>query len=126
MNTVIAVVVGAVIAAFTWPRKAILRDESGKITPIDGWVTAAQALAYGLIIAIGIAWIVQSIWLPFTSPPVDCQVQDDGTFTKDCLAIAGRVTYTSLGIGFAAAIILCVCMRKIIKKIVVDYQQRLG
>jgi hypothetical protein len=65
LNTVVAFVVGVVLAVFTWPRYETLKDESGEVKRVDGWMPVAQALAYGLVIAIGIAWIVQLIWVKF-------------------------------------------------------------
>lgn len=118
LNTVIAVVVGAVLLAFTWPRKATLQDESGKITPVDPWITLAQAIAYGLVIAIGMAWIVQSIWLQFVSPPLGCNPETIETPPFKCTIIAGYATWVALGIGAVAGGVLFICMRRKIKKII--------
>jgi hypothetical protein len=117
LNTALAIVVGTVLAAFTWPRKETLEDERGKkITQVDGWVMFSQALAYGLIIAIGIAWIVQWIWLQ-ASPSDICKPYPNGRYQEACLTIADHVTWVCLAGGLVAAIILFYRMRKRTAKI---------
>jgi hypothetical protein len=117
INTVLAVVVGVVLGAFTWPRKVTLKDESGKIPPLDGWITFAQAIAYGTIIATGIAWLIQWIWLHSVSHP-NCSPNDpNATPPTACIKIADHATYVSLGIGLVTAIILSIWMWKRIKKL---------
>lgn len=106
MNTVVAGVVGAILLAFTWPRKANLRDESGKIHSPDPWRVGAQALVYGLIIAIGSAWIVQLFWkVPscdrYNPTVANCMEADK---------ISRWATWWALCIGGGAAIILGICM----------------
>ena len=118
MNTIVASVVGIIIVAFTWPREENFRDdESSKIPLEDNWIKAALAIAYGLIIAIGSAWIVQLI----LNPP-DCPEHppDDKPFPQVCVKaddIAGQATNWALGIGLVAAIILFFCLRMRIKKL---------
>jgi hypothetical protein len=118
LNSVIAGVVGVVLAAFTWPREEILQDEHGnKVTEVDAWVMFAQALAYGLIIAIGIAWVVQSIWLHVaTSVSCASDPSTDG-YSAACLQIAQNATYVAVLIGLAAAITLFYKMRNQTEKI---------
>ena len=121
MNTVIAVVVGAVLAAFTWPRESNLKDESDRITSVDPWITFAQATAYGLVIAIGIAWIVQLVWFCFMSPHPGCPVVYSADHIPPicvkAIKFAGYVTYVALVIGVVAARILFILMRKKIAKL---------
>jgi drug/metabolite transporter (DMT)-like permease len=116
INTVLAVVVGVVLGAFTWPRKITLKDESDKIPPIDGWIILAQAIAYGTVIATGIAWPVQQIWLEFVPDSLKCKVPEK-LLSETCIDIAGYVTWVALGIGLMAAIILAIWIRKRIKKL---------
>ena len=97
MNTIVAGVVGIVLVAFTWPNKANLQDESGQIPLRDNWIAAALAIAYGLIITIGSAWIVQLI----LNPP-DCPEHPDDQLPQACITadnIAGQATNWALGIG---------------------------
>jgi hypothetical protein len=117
MNTIVAGVVGAVLLAFTWPRRATLLSESNKIETVDNWMTAAQAIAYGLVATIGSAWLVQEFVLkppdcppypPTKIPPDPCQRADK---------IAGDATYWALGIGTLAAVILYFWMRARIEKL---------
>jgi hypothetical protein len=121
MNTVIAVVVGTVILAFTFPRKSTLKDEQGKLANPGPWKTAAQATAYGLIIAIGVAWIVQLVWFALVSDNPSCPVLwSPDNAPPECVRateIAGYVTYVALGIGLAAGIVLYKWMRRRIDKI---------
>jgi putative flippase GtrA len=119
MNTIVAGVVGTVLLAFTWPRKETLQDESNKIAPVDSWMTAAQAIAYGLVVTIGTAWIVQEAILkaPEGCPPYF----DDADPPKPCtevVEIAGHATYWALGIGAVAAVVLFFWMRRRIEQLV--------
>jgi hypothetical protein len=122
MNTVIAVVVGTVILAFTFPRERTLEDEQGNLADPGAWKTAAQATAYGLIIAIGIAWIVQLVWFALVPDNHRCPVLwSPDNAPQECVRateIAGYVTYVALGIGLVAGIVLYRLMRSRIKKIV--------
>jgi hypothetical protein len=107
INSFVATVVGVILVAFTWPRRANLLDESGKPAKVDAWATAATALVYGLVITTGVAWPVQFYWtLPACSP--SC---------SDADRIAGYATYWAAGIGGVCAIILFFVMRKWIKNI---------
>jgi hypothetical protein len=115
MNTIIAVVVGVVLLAFTWPSKAKLQDESGHIAPVDKWVPAALAITYGLVITIGSAWIVQLI----LNPP-DCPEHAADQLPQACVNaddVAGRATNWALGIGLVAAIILFFILRNGINRL---------
>jgi hypothetical protein len=115
MNTIVAGVVGIVLVAFTWPNKENLQDESGKIPPRDNWIALALAIAYGLIVTIGSAWVVQLI----LNPP-DCPEHADDTLPLACVKaddIAGQATNWALGIGLVAAIILFICLRIRIDKL---------
>jgi hypothetical protein len=50
INTIVAAVVGVILAAYTWPRKVGAEPEAS-VAPTDNWILAAQEIAYGLIIA---------------------------------------------------------------------------
>jgi hypothetical protein len=50
----------------TWPRKENFQDKSGEIPLRDNWINVALATAYGLIVDIGSAWVVQLILNPLT------------------------------------------------------------
>lgn len=108
MNTIVAAVVGMVLFAFTWPRRANLQDESGQIIQVDKWVTAAQAVVYGLVITIGSAWPIQSLLVH-----VDCPDRCDADNR-----IAARASYWAVVIGGVFAITLFLCMRRTIKRLI--------
>jgi len=55
INTIVAAVVGVILAAYTWPRKVGAEPEAS-VAPTDNWILAAQAIAYGLVIAIAAGW----------------------------------------------------------------------
>lgn len=113
LNTVIAFVVGIVVIAFTWPREEVLKDESGEVsTRVDLWIVFAQAIAYGLIAAIGIAWFIQLIWLNYFTPSVSCQLDSYGGYSNACLQTAEHVSYVAVAAGFIAAIVLFFAMRR--------------
>jgi hypothetical protein len=114
MNTVVAAVVGAVLIAFTWPRKKKFQNGSGEIPQLDEWVIFAQAVVYGLVIAIGSAWIVQLRWnVPscerYHPVVADCIEADN---------ISRHATWWALGIGGGAAIILYFWMKARIKRLI--------
>lgn len=92
-----------------------------RILTVDPWITAAQATAYGLVIAIGIAWIVQLVWFCFISPHPSCPVVYSADHIPPicvkAIKFAGYVTYVALVIGVVAAGILFVLMRKKIDKL---------
>lgn len=121
INTIVAVVVGVVLAAFTWPRTAGVQDESGQMAQVDNWVIAAQAIVYGLIIAIGVGWPVQLL----LNPP-DCPAHLPNLIPPAC-AEADRIsdvaTYWALGIGALAAVILFFLLRKAVMRLSLDPPQ---
>jgi hypothetical protein len=81
MNTIIVGVVGAVLVTFTWPGKEILQDESDPVTKVSKLITAAQALVYGLIITMGVAWPVQQ----FALHPPDCPEHSAVWLPRRCM-----------------------------------------
>jgi hypothetical protein len=86
MNSIVAVVVGLVLVAFSWPRKALLGDGAGR--PVyDSWTLAAHATVYGFIFAVGVAWPVQ---LPF--PSTDCKREARRIDRLDCQGEADRLS----------------------------------
>ena len=116
INTVVAGVVGAILLAFTWPRAENLQDEAGQIIKFDPWITAAQAIAYGLIGAIGAAWPIQQYLLH--AP--DCPEHAADTLPMACITgdqLAGRATDYALWFGLAAAVILFIGLSIRIKRI---------
>jgi hypothetical protein len=102
MNTIIATVVLAVLLGFTWPRKASFQDGNGQKDP---WIIAAQALVYGFVIAIGIAWPIQEIFYDTT----DCNLLPSRKL-RSCLEgnnkLADHATNWALLMGLTAAIVL--------------------
>jgi hypothetical protein len=116
MNTIVAGVVGAVLLAFTWPRKATLENDSGQAAPTDEWMTAAQAIAYGLVVTTGSGWIVQKFMCPPECPPYRAvDFPPEACIEAD--HIAEIATYWALGIGAVAAVIFFVVMRTRIEKL---------
>lgn len=115
INTIVAVVVGMVLGAFTWPRRARVQDESSQVAQDDNWVIAAQATVYGLIIAIGVGWPVQLL----LSPP-DCPMHSADVIPAACVEadrISDVATYWALGIGALAAVILFFLLRKAVMRL---------
>jgi hypothetical protein len=110
INSFVAAVVGVILVAFTWLRRANLQEESGQLAKVDAWVTAATALVYGLVITTGTAWLVQFYWTLKACPPF-CSSAD----RIEANRIAGYATYWAAGIGGVCAIILFIVMRKWIK-----------
>ena len=105
INTVVAGVVGAILLAFTWPREESLQDEAGQTIKFDPWITAAQAIAYGLIVAIGAAWPIQQYLL--RAP--DCPEHAADVLPVACVTgdqLAGDATNYALLFGLASAFIL--------------------
>jgi hypothetical protein len=116
INTVVAGVVGAILLAFTWPRKASLQDEAGQTIKVDTWITVAQAIAYGLIVAIGAAWPIQHYLL--RAP--DCPEHPAYALPTACVRgdrLAGDASNYALLFGLASVFILFFWMSVRIKGI---------
>lgn len=116
LNTIIAGVVGVVLLAFTWPRKKTLQDEPGRMLDSDYWIVIAQAIAYGLIIAIGTAWPIQQYILH--AP--ECPDHAANSLPPECKTgdyLSKLATYRALWIGLGSAIILGGLMVIRIKKL---------
>ena len=114
MNTIQATVVLAVLLGFTWPRKESFQDGNGQKDP---WIIAAQALVYGFVIAIGIAWPIQEIFYD----TIDCKLLPSGkrnSCLEDNNKLADHATNWALVVGMAAAIVLGVVIWVIITKLI--------
>ena len=122
MNTIIASVVGVVVVAFTWPRKAHLRTGSDQPPPVDNWVTAAQSIVYGFVITIGIAWPVQLLLYLRLNPKRPClwdsPLKPPSSCTQKLDAISDDATHWALGIGALAAIVLFFWLGAVTRKLV--------
>lgn len=120
INTILAAAVGIILAAFTWPRTDNFwdADKPDKAPLQDVWIKIAFATAYGLIIAVGSAWIVQSILNPPTCP--NYFNDNDAAALQACNQadnVAGQATSWALGIGLVAAVILFIVLRARVNKL---------
>jgi hypothetical protein len=112
LNTIVAGVVGAILVIFTWPRKDILLDELDQKSKPDYWIPIGQAIAYGLVIAIGAAWPIQQYW----PHPPKCT----DTLPKHCQTgdqLSELATYRAMWVGLVSATILSIAMIWRIKKL---------
>lgn len=110
INTIVATVVGVVLAAYTWPRKAGPPGEAAQEPPPDNWILAAQAIVYGLIIAIAVGWPMQE-----ALQPPDCPEHSADVVLPACTEldrVADDATYWALGIGALAAVMLFFLLRR--------------
>jgi hypothetical protein len=110
INTIVATVVGVILAAYTWPRRIESQSEASQLPPTDNWILAAQAIAYGLIIAIAAGWPVQE-----AMRPPDCPVHPADVLPAACTEldrIADDATWWALGVGALAAVILFFLLRR--------------
>jgi len=115
INTIVATVVGVILAAYTWPRRMGPESEDSYLPPIDNWVLAAHAMAYGLIIAIGVGWPVQE-----AMQPPDCPVHPADVLPAACTEldrIADNATWWALGIGALAAVVLFFGLRRTLARL---------
>jgi len=109
VNTIVAAVVGVVLAAFTWPRTAGLPDESVQPPRADNWIIAAQAIVYGLIITTGVGWPVQLLLNPPDCPPHPDDILPAGCIEAD--RVSDIATNWAFGIGGLATVILFFVLR---------------
>jgi len=94
MNTIVAVVVGVLVVAFSWPRR------SHKVTEFDNWTCAALGVVYGLILTIAAAWPIQVIISAAQHTP--CPAFSPG----DCLdeSVPAEASYWALLVGLIGAL----------------------
>jgi hypothetical protein len=109
INTIVAAVVGVILAAYTWPRR-IGAEPEASVAPTDNWILAAQAIAYGLIIAIAAGWPVQEAMRPPDCPDHAATVLPAGCIRLE--QVADDATWWALGVGGLAALILFFLLRR--------------
>jgi hypothetical protein len=107
MNTIVAVVVGVLVVAFSWPRR------SHAVQALDNWTCLALSTVYGLILTIVAAWPTQIV--VGLASDVDCPVLSPG----DCLPdnIPADASYWSLLVGLLGTVVVFFVLKARIKKL---------
>ena len=100
MNTVVALIVGAVVACFMWPSRKGAPDSR-----FDHRHLVAQTLVYGFICVIALAWPIQSLLLSdFHCSPWLVNACFGQNASPQQLAQPAYATYWALGGGLLASI----------------------